>query len=81
LYDNSHIKLEPKAEDRTESQRLGDEISSAIIQTGACWSTDVIDPIVSKKLQDRFGSGATHTQVWGGEIIGDTVGGFIYAQF
>lgn len=78
MYDNSHIKLEPKAEDRTESQRLGDEISSAIIQTGACWSTDVIDPIVSKKLQDRFGTGATHTQVWGGEIIGDTVGGFIY---
>lgn len=78
MSDDSKPKLDPRAEDRTDSQRLGDEISSAIIQTGACWATDVIDPIVSKKLQDRFGTGATHAQVWGGEIIGDSVGGFIY---
>lgn len=76
--DKKTTGLESRIEDRSDSQRFGDELSRAIVQTGFCWSTDVIDPPVSKFLQDRFGRGASHKQVWYGEFIGDTIGGGIY---
>ncbi len=78
VSDSAEIGLDPDITQRDNTQRLGEQISRAIIQTGACWTTDVIDPPLSKFLQDRFGKGTDNKTVWFAEILGDSVGGAIY---
>ncbi len=61
-------------EKESSSVYIGKALAFGGQQTAACFSTDFIDPPVSRYLQNRYGvpeHEVTHGHVWYGEIIGD----------